>query len=252
MRKAILFLLLTPTFLVAQRGQRSANGSAWLVSPSFAVQTAGGDMENRFGQSYSAGLGVGYKTTKSWTFGTSFQFMFGTNVKNGAQLLNTVLTSKGYLLNQTGNYATFALDQRGAYGTFDISKTIPNFFATNDNSGFSIGVGAGYIAHWIKINNVGNDSPQVLDPYITGYDEFSGGLLLKQSIGYQYLAANRRINFRISFEVLEGFTRNYREFSYSTGKVVSGKNLDVVYGFRLEWFLPIYTTTKDNNTYYYD
>ncbi len=73
---------------------------------------------------------------------------------------------------------------------------------------------------------------------------------LKQSIGYQYMSVNRRINFRISFEVMEAFTTNYRKFSYATGQAVSGTNTDLVYGFRLEWILPIYN--QPSTEYFYD
>ncbi len=247
---ALVFLVFTGLGLFAQTSTNSNESSAWLIMPSFGVQYAGGDMELRFGQNYSAGLGVGYKTADNWTFSLQAQFMFGTEVKNGAQLLNPALSPDGYIFNQTGNYATFALDQRGAYGTFDISKTIPGFLAANNNSGFNILLGAGYLAHWIKINNVGDDSPQIIGDYAKGYDELSGGFLLKQSIGYQYLSTNRRINLRLSCEIMEAFTTNYRKFSYSTGKPVSGKMNDLVYGFRLEWFLPIYNEAAD--TYFYD
>lgn len=245
-----LFIALLSTGISAQKVGEAPTSDAWLIMPSLGLQYAGGDMATRFGQSYSAGLGVGYKTGSNWTYSLQAQFMFGTDVKNGAQLLNPVLTESGYIFNQTGNYATFSLDQRGLYGTFDVSKTIPGFFAANRNSGFNILFGAGYLAHWVKINNIGSDSPQVLDEYAKGYDELSGGLLLKQSIGYQYMSANRRINFRLSFEIMEAFTTNYRKFSYSTGKPVSGTMQDLVYGLRLEWFLPIYSQPSD--TYFYD
>ncbi len=243
----ILFIGITA---FGQRPLKAPEGPAWLVMPSISLQYAGGDMAERFGQSYTAGMGIGYKTSDNWNFSLQGQFMFGSNVKNGAHLLDPVLSESGFLFNQTGEYATFTLDQRGAYGTFDVSKTIHDFFAANRNSGFNILLGAGYLAHWVKINNVGDDSPQVLDEYMKGYDELSGGFLLKQSIGYQYMSVNRRVNFRLSFEVMEAFTTNYRAFNYSTGKPVSGNFTDLVYGFRLEWILPIYSQPTSN--YFYD
>lgn len=251
MKKTLTILTLFIAFTIsAQRPRKAPEGPAWLVMPSVSLQYAGGDLADRFGQSYSAGMGIGYKTSNNWNFSLQGQFMFGTDVKNPAQLINPVLSESGFIFNQTGEYATFALDQRGAYGTFDISKTIPDFFAANRNSGFNILLGAGYLAHWVNINNVGDDSPQVLDEYMKGYDELSGGFLLKQSIGYQYMSVNRRINFRLSFEVMQAFTTNYRKFSYSTGRPSSGSMTDLVYGFRLEWILPIYS--QPSSDYFYD
>lgn len=251
MKKTLtLFVLLFSLSLVAQRPRKAPEGPAWLIMPSFGLQYAGGDMADKFGQSYAAGLGIGYKTSKNWQFAFQGQFMFGTDVKNTAQILQPVLTQSGYIFNQGGEYAIFAIDQRGAYGTIDFSKTIPNFFAANRNSGFNLSLGAGYLAHWIRINNVGDDAPQILDDYKDGYDQLSGGFLLKQSVGYQFMSVSRRVNFRLSFEVMEAFTTNYRKYNYSTGQAVSGKMLDMVYGFRLEWILPIYN--QPSNEYFYD
>lgn len=246
-----IFAVLLSFSLFGQRSKKNNEGSAWLIKPSIGLQYPGGDMELRFGQNYTAGLGVGYKTNDNWIVSLDAQFMFGTNVKNGGQLLNPILSDNGYIFNSTGNYAIFALDQRGLYGSVDFSKTFTNFLSPNRNSGFNLLLGAGYLSHWVKINNVGNDAPQVLDEYAKGYDELSGGLMLKQSIGYQYMSKNRRINFRLSFEMMEAFTTNYRGFSYSTGKPVTEGMTDLLYGFRLEWILPIYNIPSAD-TYYYD
>lgn len=105
--------------------------------------------------------------------------------------------------------------------------------------------------HWIEIKNAGNDAPQLLNEYSKGYDRLSGGLLLRQSLGYTYLSKNRRINFRFSFEVMEAFTQNYRGFDYSTGTTAKGRRTDLLYGFRFQWMLPIYTYAS-GDTYYYD
>lgn len=241
----LLFLCALPTR--AQQSEASPL-SAWLIKPSLGYQYSGGDLESRFGNNLSAGLGVGYKTNENWIFSIDGQYIFGQNVRNVGQLLHPVLSDKGAIFNQTGNYATFDVAERGYYGTFDISKTF-NLLSVNPNSGINLLLGAGYITHWVHITNPGQDSPQINGEYLKGYDERSGGMLLKQSIGYMYLSHNRRINLRLSFEVLEGFTTNYRKFSYSTGRPVEGRKLDLLYGFRLQWVLPIYS--EGGATYYY-
>ena len=142
-----------------------------------------------------------------------------------------------------------SLLERGFFVTGELGKTL-DFWQATPNSGPDFQIGAGYIMHWIEIKNAGNDAPQLLDEYTKGYDRLSGGLVLRQSVGYSYLSRNRRINFRLSFEIMEAFTQNYRGFDYSTGKEVSGNNTDLLYGVRFQWMLPIYTTASD--TYYYD
>ncbi|AEV32660.1 hypothetical protein Oweho_1672 [Owenweeksia hongkongensis DSM 17368] len=250
-RFIILFTLLaTASIVYGQRSQKAA--SAWLIQPSYSYLFSGGDMENRFGDFMGVGLGVGYKTANNWIVSVDAQFTFGNNVKNVGPLLNTMLTKKGNILNETGNYGDIDVNQRGWLGSLDVSKTF-NFLSVNPNSGINLLFGAGGLWHYINFNTPGKDIPQVMGEYDKGYDEMSGGFMLKQSIGYVYLSRNRRVNFKISFEIMEAFTTNYRKFSYSTGKPVTGTMNDFIYGFKAQWILPIYgTQSTGGNHYYYD
>lgn len=236
--------------LVAQRSKNSE--PAWLIQPGFSWLYSGGDMEFRFGNHMSIGLGVGYKTTSNWIVSIDGQWSFGNQVQNVGQLLNTMLTSNGTILNETGNYGTIDVNQRGWITSLDVSKTF-DFLSLNANSGVNLLVGAGYLSHYINFNTPGQDIPQVMDEYDKGYDELSGGFMLKQALGYVYMSDNRRINCKLSFLMMEAFTTNYRQFSYSTGKPATDKMLDFVYGFQFQWMLPIYgTAAKGKDLYYYD
>ncbi|MDZ7847864.1 MAG: hypothetical protein U5L96_14520 [Owenweeksia sp.] len=178
------------------------------------------------------------------------QYLFSDNINDAAQLLNPVLTANGFILNNIGNYASVSVLERGFYFTGELSKTLP-FWQANSNSGPDILLGAGFLRHWIEIKNAGNDAPMLLDEYAKGYDHLSQGFLLKQSIGYRYLSRNRRVILRLSFEIMmQAFTTNLRGFDYSTGQSETGTNLDLLYGFRLQWILPLYGAS--NQTYYFD
>lgn len=222
---------------------------AWLISPSLAIQFPGGDFTDRFGTNYTAGLGFGYKTSQNWIFNFNGHFMFGNSVQNSEQILKAIVTDNNNILNQTGNYAQLSLLQRGFYFLGETEKVFDGL-GVNPNSGLSISVGAGFINHWIFFDNAGNDSPQVLDEYTKGYDRYSGGFLFKQSIGYMYLSTRRRINFKISFELLEAFSYNYREFNYDTGLSDTDQHLDLLYGIRLNWYVPIYQ--KPSEEFFFD
>jgi hypothetical protein len=222
---------------------------AVLITPSISTQFAGGDFSDRFGTSFTAGLGAGIKTSQNWIFSIDAQFMFGSDVKNVDQMLASIYTENENILNQTGNSAQLSVFQRGFYGIGEISKVFHQI-GVNPNSGPSISVGAGFINHWIQFNNAGNDSPQIIEEYEKGYDRYSGGFLLKQSIGYIYLSPNRRVNLKISFELLQAFTTNYRAFNYDTGMEDTNQHLDLLYGIRVNWYLPIYE--KQIDQFYYD
>lgn len=243
----LFFLIFTTSVLWGQ--DESKSGPAWLFMPSAAYQLPGGEMAERFGDNFTAGLGIGYKTVNNWVFSVDGQYLFSDDVKNPGQLFAPVLSENGEIFNQTGIYAQISALERGVYGTFDVSKNL-NFWQANPNSGPNISFGAGYFGHWVEIKNPGFDAPQLLDEYARGYDQLSAGPLLKQSIGYLYLSKNHRVNFRISFEVMEAFTTNLRGFSYTTGRTAEGRNTDLLYGFRLQWILPVYSTASQE--YFYD
>jgi len=254
MRKIYLLTLFGILFLgstsLAQRSLQSQ--PAWLIKPGFSWLSSAGDMEERFGNHMSVGMGVGYKTSSNWIISIDGQYSFGGNVKNQGQLLNTILTTNGNILNETGNYGQIDINQRGWSGTIDVSKTV-DFLALNANSGVNFLIGAGYLSHNINFNTPGSDLPQVMDEYDKGYDELSGGFMLKQAIGYVYLSDNRRVNCKLSFIMMEAFTTNYRGFSYSTGRAVEGSMLDLIYGFQFQWMLPIYSAgSGKKDLYYYD
>ena len=206
-------------------------------------------MAQSFGDNFTVGVGTAYKTATNWRFGIDGQYMFSDNINNPEQILAPILTDRGFILNGIGNYASVSLLERGFFVTGEVGKTM-EFWQANANSGPDFQLGLGYMMHWIEIKNAGNDSPQLLDEYAKGYDQLSGGICLRQSIGYTYLSNNRRVNFRLSFELMEAFTQNYRGYSYSTGQEVSGRNTDLLYGIRFQWMLPIYSTGQD--TYFYD
>jgi hypothetical protein len=53
----------------------------------------------------------------------------------------------------------------------------------------------------------------------------------------------------LGLDLLQAFTENYRGHQYDTGLSEEGSRLDLLYGFRFIWFLPIYS--KGSETYYY-
>lgn len=249
MKKISTILVIISTVISAIGQKKGDPTPAWLIQPSAAWQMPGGDLTKYFGNNLTIGIGAAYKTQNNWRFGFDGQYLFSDNIKDPQKILAPILTERGYILNGIGNYASVSLLERGFFVTGELGKTL-SFWQANPNSGPDFQLGGGYIMHWIEIKNAGNDSPQLLDEYTKGYDRLSGGLVLRQSVGYTYLSRNRRVNFRLSFEVMEAFTRNYRGFDYSTGKEVSGNNTDLLYGFRFQWMLPIYTSRSD--TYFYD
>ncbi|MEQ9262357.1 MAG: hypothetical protein RLP14_04250 [Owenweeksia sp.] len=249
-KKALLLALLIIWGSVQAQDQKDKPNKVVLISPSAAIQFPGGDLEKTFGTNYTIGIGAGLKTNTNWIIDANFHFMFGREVKNREEILSPILSSRSNIFNQTGNYAQVNVFERGLYGVLEGTRVLSGLGGVNANSGPTLSLGVGYIYHWIEFDNLGNDTPQILDEYAKGYDQLRGGFLLKQSIGYLFLSKRRRINFKLSFEVLEAFTQNLRGINYSTGKNDTETHLDLIYGIRLNWYLPIYQKSSDQ--FYYD
>ncbi len=249
----LIFLSLSialPVYTQPDQNPKPKPDKTVLISPSFAIQFPGGDLAERFGTNYTVGVGAGLKTRTNWIVDGHFHFMFGGDVKNTPELLSPILNDRGSLFNQTGNYGQLNVNQRGLYGLAQLSYVFNEWGGLNANSGPVLSLGLGYMYHWISYDNVGNDSPQILEEYAKGYDHLRAGILLKQSVGYLFLSSRRRMNFQLSFEVMQAFTQNLRGYNYATGQNDQSTNLDLIYGIRFNWYLPIYQKGPDQ--FYYD
>ncbi len=242
--------LIVAFFLAAFLTKAQKSGEtrkATLITANVAYQNNWGEISKRFGYNLGIGAGLGLKTKSNWVYSLEGSYMFGLRVNENTQILDDIAGQQGYIFNQVGNYAELNVLMRGFYVHLNAEKILP-LVQVNPNSGPIIGFGAGYLMHWVRLNNVGNDAPQVLDAYEKGYDRLSGGFSLKESLGYLYLSKSEGVNLKLSFDLIQAFTTNYRGFNYDTGRPDTEQNLDLFYSIRLNWFLPIYQ--KGKNEYY--
>lgn len=233
------------------RGQTAFQGKrALMIGAQLSQQWNRGDWAQHFYDQWSVGAELGWKNAQDWIFSAEGNYAFGNQINDPDQYLNALQTSNGQVLNLNGSYATYTVYQRGAYGSGNVEKILP-FWKATLNSGPTIGLGAGYYAHWIRIDNAGNDVPLFNDEYEKGFDQWSHGPMLKESIGYLYLSRNRRINFKISLEIAQIFSQNIRGYNYSTGQKESGTQNNWLYGLKLNWYIPVYRGAP-RQEYYYD
>ncbi|MBI5914039.1 MAG: hypothetical protein HY842_01575 [Bacteroidetes bacterium] len=245
MKKLLIFLsvALWATTGHAQRSRvyqevRSNDGSLILFNFSYGGHLPGGDLGDRFGGNYSAGLGGDFFTKNNWVVGLHSNFYFGKEVKT--DVLANLRSNEGFIYADDGGVSDIQLRERGLYIGGHLGKIFP-VSENNRRSGIRVTVGGGFLQHKIRIQ----DEPQVfvspLDKeYKKGYDRLTNGFALTEFIGYQFLANNRLVNFMIGLEFAQGFTANRRSFNFDTRSVDSGNRLDLLYGFRLGWTLPLY------------
>jgi hypothetical protein len=250
MKKAYLFILLIPFFSLTVSAQVSVKDSSIytpLVGVSYGYYFSDGDMAKRFGNSSSLMLNVDFKTQKYWTIGLNGSYFFGKDIKES--LFDSIAGADGSLINKKGEIADIRLYERG----FTVSVSFGRMFAfkkPNPNSGILFNVGVGIMQHKIRIETIGNDTPQLSKQYKKGYDRLSNGLLLSENIGYLYLSNNRLQNFYIGFECMQGFTQSRRSFDYELMAKDTHKRLDILYGGKITWYLPLYK--KAPSAFYYN
>ena len=164
-------------------------------------------------------------------------YFFGNQINE--KMFTSIATPEGNIIDREGQFANIKTYERG----FTVSGTLGGMFhfkKPNPNSGIVVNMGFGFIQHKIRIEVIGNNVPALDKDYKKGYDKLTNGFLLTENIGYLYLSNNRMANFYFGLECLQGFTQNRRSFDYDSMSQDTKKRLDILYGARIAWILPLY------------
>ncbi len=237
--KKIGFIVLVFCFnlLSAQVSIKDSSIYTPLISASYGYQMPGGNMVSRFGNNSSTQLSLEFKSRSYLMIGINGSFFFGNTIKEN--VLANISTHDGGVIGQDGQFANIPMFERG----FTVSGTLGgmiHFKKPNPNSGIVFNEGFGFIQHKIRIEVIGNNVPELDKQYKKGYDRLTNGFLLTQSLGYMYLSNNRLLNFYFGLECLEGFTQNRRSYDYDLMAQDTKKRVDILYGARIAWILPLY------------
>ncbi|MDZ7743336.1 MAG: hypothetical protein U5Q03_16760 [Bacteroidota bacterium] len=220
-----------------------------MFSAAYAYQFPGGDMAEQFGSNSVLGGDFKVKFKSGWIIGADYSYLFGPNIKNRNQILKWVKNSEGELIDQTGGYAAWQMFERGFYSTVKVGKLFPSL-GHNPNSGPFFTLGFGYMQHKIRFDVENNTVPQLNGDYKRGYDRLRGGFAAKQFIGYLYMGNTRVINFYAGIEIVEGWTKDLRDYSFDEMKYNSGTSFDLLIGVKVGWFIPIHGRAPEK--FYYN
>ena len=234
------FFIFNFSFLISACAQNVKDSSLFvpMVKFSYSFQLPGGDLTKRFGYNSNVGLNFSIKTKNKFVFGAGGSFLFGDQIKENG-ILDSLKTSTGFIINQNGNPATVRLFERGFSVSLHFGK-IFSVLSQNNNSGIIATVGPTFLLHKIKIDDIGRQSPQLVDPYPKGYDRLTAGFGIHEFIGYMYLSNKRMLNFFGGFEFVQAFTKSQRSYDYDLMKADMDKRTDLLYGIKVGWILPLY------------
>jgi len=233
------FLFFSAASLFAQVNIRDSAITTSLIYATYGYQIPQGDLAKQFGNNSSIGGGFMIKTKSNWLIGVEGNYMFGQSVKNGDSILKGLMTKEGFIIDQNGYMANIVYYERG----FNFFAKFGKAFAVlspNPNSGFTVMAGTGYLQDKIRIHNIDNSAPQLQGDYKKGYDRLNGGMAVMGSVGYLYLSNTRLLNFSVSLEFMQAWTKPYRERDFDTGLKDTRKLSSQFYTLRVNWMIPLY------------
>ncbi len=213
-----------------------------IVHADFGAYLPGGGLANRFGWNVEIGTGFWWKTKTNWLLGVDGSFILGDHVRDDSTILDNLINLDGGIVGEDGQYVLYQLYERGyKLPVFKVGKIFPvRISNANVNSGFFATIGAGFMQHKIRIYDQSKNFVHIRDDYVKGYDKLTNGLMLNESFGYMYFGKRRRVNFYVSIDLVQGFTKNRRSFNFDTRTAENEPRLDLQHGMKVGWIIPIY------------
>lgn len=245
----VLFLIVSCTSFGQRNVRDSIIGTPW-VAVHYGINWTGGDLADRYGLLNHVGLFAGYKTSRNWIYGVDGNFIFGNDIRVTG-LFDHLVDSKGNITDMNGDIALVTVLSRGFNVNAVVGKIIP-VLSPNKNSGIYLNAGVGYLAHKMRIETTDQVVPQIELDYKKGYDRLTSGVNVSEFIGYAFMANQGIVNLYAGFYAQQGFTYNRRTvfFDQPDVPVPSEMRLDLQYGFKLAWLVPIYKRVPKD--YYYN
>ncbi len=246
-----LLLLITLLLSIQSKGQGSISDSCLFlttIAPSYAYQLPDGDLQERFGPNSNVAMRVGLKTGSNFQLDLVGAFIFGNNVRIKDEMLQSLKTSKGYVLNAQGERVRIQYFQRGFSVTLQAGKVFP--LGYNPNSGILVKAGAGFLQHNVRIKVKDENVPQLNEDRTDYFDRRASGVTFHEFVGYQHFANNRVANFFIGLEFFQAFPENRRSYNVDDMQQNKGTRFDMLHGIRAGFMLPLYESESEEVFYY--
>ncbi len=241
------FFLFCSSRLYSQSNIQDSSIAMHIVGINYGIQIPAGDMDNRFGINSKIGLDYSYKFKSNLFLGVNFGYIFGGKVKEDS-ILAGIGNEDGLIIGNDGKFAEIRMFERGYYVSLTFGKLF-TFKKPNPNSGLLLVAGPLFMQHKISIQTIGNTVPQLDKQYKKGYDRLTNGAGLHESIAYYYFSNHYLVNFYFGFDFIQAFTENRRDFNYDTMEKDNKKRVDLLFGLKVGWMLPIYK--KAPSKFYY-
>ncbi len=211
----------------------------------------GGDMAQRFENSWRLGPALLYKTKSNWLFGAKFDFIVGKNVNEDSLMINirdkyqTYSKNLFQFINNDGQRIGVPVYERG-YAVGLSAGKIFNTTKLHPDNGIVVLTSVGFMQHRINIFDKDKSVMSLRGQYLKGYDRLANGIFVEQYLGYMYFSKSRLINFTLGADLLVGFTQGRRDYLYDVMRPDHTKRLDVLFGLRAGWFIPMFKRSSED------
>jgi len=244
-----VFLQLSLSYNLFSQSEKDSASFIPMFTLDYSYQIPGGDISDRYGNNSTIGGSFKIKTSNNWMYGVRGQFIFGGNVKDST-IFHSIVPSGGRFITMYGEYASVIIAERGFYFAGEVGKVIP-IKSINMNSGFLFKGSAGLLQYKTRIDNDGNNTPQILDDYKKGYDRLTNGLCVSEFVGFVFFGNSQIANFYAGFEFYQAWTQSRRSFNFDDMAADKTKRTDFLYSFKFGWVVPLYKRIVEEQFFYY-
>ncbi len=252
-KKLILtILILTPIVIKAQQDIKSDHIQTFLFQVTYAYQFPGRDTKVLYKNNNSIGGSFIYKSKTNWMFSFNGNFISGNEVNiSREELFGDILDNNGEIITGDGIYGSYALFQRGAHFQLKVGKIFP-VLSPNPNCGFFVQGGLGYLFNRVRteFGSYASPPPALAGDYPYGYDRMRGGFAWSGEIGYLFLSNSRVLNFSLSLEFTQAYTKPLREWDFNLMYKDTNSYVDQYIGIRAAIYIPTYRRTPAEYYYY--
>lgn len=238
----ILGLVFISSNLWAQRDIEDTTITIKYFTANYGFHLPGGDLADRFGPASTIGGGFTYKTDANWLWEINADFLFGNDVREPNHMQN-ILTSQNQIIDSEGIFPNLTPSERGGMLNVGFGKIIP-LFGPNPNSGIQLKLSPGIMYHKIHVEVENNNAPQLMDDYKKGYDRLTFGYNMEEFIGFVHFDNSNIFNFYAGFEFRQAITKTVRAYDFDLMSSEDKSRLDLMFGIRVGWIIPVFREKK--------
>ena len=209
------------------------------------------DMAKRFGPSFRLGPALLYKTSNNWLLGLKCDFILGNVIRQDSLMINIhdkISANTGNLyefINNSGERIGVPVYERGYAIGVEVGKIIP-FSDRYPDNGLILMSTFGFLQHKLDIYDKDKTVESLRGNYLKGYDRLTNGAFIEEYAGYVFFSNNRLINFTLGIDALFGFTKGRRDYLFDVMRPDAGNRLDILYGIRGGWFIPMFKRKSED------